>query len=163
MGCDIHGFWEFKTPDNKWIAFEHAIDARSYRWFGIIANVRNQLCINNTSRRGIPADASQAWSNYTQSWGRGLHSHTWLTPHEIDLANRELYRLLKEDEENDLDITRFQFKPHEPIPEYSDEVSHILLPGPNNLVSMIWTGTLAENTGTEDLAQHLRFVVAFDN
>jgi hypothetical protein len=66
-------------------------------------------------------------------------------------------------EENDLDITRSQFKPHEPIPEYSDEVSHILLPGPTNLVSMIWTGTLAENTGTEDLAQHLRFVVAFDN
>lgn len=163
MGCDIHGFWEFKTPDNKWVAFERAIDVRSYRWFGIIANVRNQLCINNTSCRGIPADASQAWFSYTQARDHDLHSHTWLTPHEIDLANRELYRLIKEDEEDDLDITRAQFEPHEPIPNCSDEVSCIFLPGSTDLVPMIWTGTLAENTGTEDLTQHLRFVVAFDN
>ena len=166
MGCDIHGFWEFKTSDGPWIAFEHINDSRSYSWFGIIAGVRHPAGNLETAERGVPADCSNAWRQLVDAWGRDLHSHTWLTPSEVRQANRDLFlSYRKEDgEETNPDDLWAADNYHETIPVPQMEVSRILLPGPdNNCKEMAWTGTLAEIVGDQDLSDKIRMVIAFDN
>ena len=166
MGCDIHGFWEFKTPDGAWIAFERINDARSYTWFGIIAGVRRPSGNLETAERGVPADCSNAWRQFVDAWGRDLHSHTWLTPAEVRQANRDLFlSYRKEDgEETDPEDLWSADNYHETIPVPQRNVSRIFLPGPENRYKeMAWTGTLAEIIGDQDLSDKIRMVIAFDN
>lgn len=166
MGCDIHGFWEFKTPHGKWIAFELINDARSYSWFGLIGGVRRPHGNLETERRGIPGDCSNAWHQITDRWGRDLHSHTWLMPDEVKQANRDLFLLHKQEDEemvSDEDLAAADHY-HETIPSPDMEIEKIFLPGPDgNYSTMPWTGTLEENTGSRDLSDKIRMVVAFDN
>lgn len=40
----------------------------------------------------------------------------------------------------------------------------IFLPGPNGTFStMVWTGTLKDSVGSDDLSDKIRMVIAFDN
>lgn len=166
MGCDIHGFWEFKTPAGAWIAFEPVNDTRSYNWFGIIAGVRRPSGDLGTEERGVPRDCSNAWQQFVDAWGRDLHSHTWLTPEEVRSANKMLFLLYSRDEDPDAvsEDLESAIHYHETVPSPEMEVSRIFLPGPENRYKeMAWTGTLAEIVGDQDLSDKIRMVVAFDN
>lgn len=166
MGCDIHGFWEFRTPAGSWIAFEPINDSRSYSWFGLIAGVRRPMGDLGTEERGVPSDCSNAWKQLVDAWGRDLHSHTWLTPAEVRRANHELFIFYKREDEEEFDMNdlRIADNYHETIPSPEMEVSRIFLPGPEgNYKEMAWTGTLAEIIGDTDLSDRIRMVVAFDN
>lgn len=164
MGCDIHGFWEFKTPDGKWIAFEPINDTRSYEWFRIIADVRG-VRGSHTAHRGVPDDCSLVWGYLTNSWGADMHSHTWLSAEEVRRANQELYAAHMVDDGNqvpeDLSLADHY---HETIPSHDMEISRIYLPGPEgSYKTMAWAGTLAENIGKSDITDYLRIVIGFDN
>ena len=92
MGCDIHGYWEVRDHTGDWMAIKHLDDTRDYLWFGIIAGVRYPVVWDVPSApwdRGIPSDASSAWSEYSKDFE--LHSATWLTPPEVRRAN-EIYK-----------------------------------------------------------------------
>lgn len=102
MGCDIHGFWEFKTPDGAWIAFETVNDTRSYWWFGIIGGVRRPMGDLGTEKRGVPDDCSGAWRQQVDTWDRDFHSHTWLTPAEVKRANQMLFMQYKEEDDQEV-------------------------------------------------------------
>lgn len=164
MGCDIHGFWEMKTP-HGWVAFETINDSRRYSWFGIVGGVRRDV-ESETAMRGIPDDSSAAWRQYTDSWDSGLHSHTWLTPDEVKEANQRLFMDHMKDDglafnPGDLDAA---IDYHETVPEISTEVRCIFLPGPRgNNTQMFWSGTIGQNIQTDELETHLRMVIAFDN
>ena len=162
MGCDIHGFWEAQTPSGEWIAFRFVNDTRSYEWFGIIADVRSSQ-ESLTSHRGIPGTASPGWKAYCKRWGRDLHSHTYLTLHEVINANMLLLK-----KEHDWSIgTIGTNEIHEDIPTPLEEIKALYLPGSDNgkdgTVIMNWTGTLADIIGNNDIEQKVRMVVAFDN
>jgi hypothetical protein len=165
LSCDIRGFWEFKAPHGDWIAFELINDTRSYEWFRIIANVRGLPGLQPYSaRRGTPEDCSQAWKQLVDAWGRNLHSHTWLDPDEVRQANRNLYvsYVIEDGDPVPEDLSRADHY-HETIPSPETEISQIYLPGPENRYKLMsWTGTLAENIGSEDLSGRLRMVIAFD-
>lgn len=166
MGCDVHGFWELKTPEGVWVAFELINDSRSYWWFGIIANVRRTTPECQTADRGVPEDCSAAWRQYTDSAGSDLHSHTWLTPDEVIRANRRLFLEYRQEDERATTTEEISdaHSYHEVVPTVKTEVSRIFLPGPDGYYTeMTWTGTLEENIGTQDIAGRLRMVVAFDN
>ncbi len=180
MGCDIHGFWEFRTPDGSWIAFKKINEGQTYDWFGIIANVRAVTRGSKTAGRGIPDDCSSAWRQYTGAWGRGLFGHTWLTPHEVRLANAELLKLHKEyDEEyfkacdesgeetsaaRDGLTTKDPENYYEPVPDGATIVENLIIHGPGNYPdTMTWCGTLSENLKTDNIDENIRMVVAFDN
>ena len=162
MGCDIHGFWEFKAPHGDWIAFELINDARSYAWFRLIADVRG-ISGSSTAHRGTPADCSQAWRQYTD--GGWLHSHTWLTPEEVKKANHDIYvAYLIEDDKPVPEVLHGADHYHETIPSPMMEIERIYLPGPEGRYKVMpWAGTLCENVGSEDLSGRLRMVIAFDN
>ena len=174
MGCDIHGLWELKTPEGKWVAFRYVNDTRSYTWFALIADVRGRAG-SETSRRGIPDDASAAWNQYCQAWGNGLHSHTWLTPSEVMLANKRLYAFYKADDNGRKDAESCLYLPddalhhadghyHETVPMPEDLLDQIILAGADQRHTLMqWTGTIAENAHTDDIWQSIRLVVAFDN
>jgi len=155
MGCDIHGFWEAKTPDGRWIAFSRINDSRSYMWFGIIADVRYSTG-SSTAGRGIPADSSPAWSKYCSIWGRDLHSHTWLTPNEVAIANKE-YSCSESYEPFD----------REKNPHLDEQVCILIIPSSDfdgDLIKeILWTGTLADLIGSDNIEDSVRMVVAFDN
>jgi len=166
MGCDIHGFWEFRSPEGAWIAFELINDARSYWWFGLIAGVRYPSGNLGTESRGVPGNCSNVWRQLVDAWGSDLHSHTWLTPEEVKQANRELFLMYKKDDgENVAPEDLFAADHyHETIPDPKMEVSRIFLPGPENQYKeMTWAGTLAEIVGDQDLSDKIRMVIAFDS
>jgi hypothetical protein len=146
------------------VAFEYINDARSYWWFGTVANVRNNTG-SQTAHRGVPEDCSQAWRQYVDAWGGGLHSHTWLTPHEVRQANRDLYaRYRAEDGEPVPEDLSSADSYHETVPDLGTEVEKIFIQGPEaRYTTMKWTGTIAENIKCDDLSGCLRMVIAFDN
>jgi len=160
MGCDIHGFWEAKTPSGDWIAFRDINDSRSYMWFGIIADVRIPVA-SETARRGIPTTTSPLWQTYCTRWDRGLHSHTYLTPAEVVHANVLLVNhYLNED-------LPPPSKMHEIVPSLTEEIENLFLPSKDSasdlMIKLKWTGTLADLIGDVDIDQHVRMVIAFDN
>jgi hypothetical protein len=149
MGCDIHGFWELRTPEGTWVAFREINMMRSYMWFGIIAGVRSLVHTSTTAGRGIPDDASAAWRTYAGVGGYGLHSHTWLSYDEVDNANQ----LMRAESR----------KAHETLPTLSDEVERIYALGHDYPTTIPWFGTLSELIKEQTLSDCLRIVVAFDN
>jgi len=160
MGCDIHGFWEAKTPDGSWIAFCRINESRSYTWFGIIADVRINT-ESQTAARGMPVDSSPAWRRYCSIWGRGLHSHTWLTLDEVDVANKQFSDYCKKSYEKYEEFDR------EKIPQAEDQVCILIIPFDDTdgapVKEIPWTGTIADLVGSDEVADKIRMVVAFDN
>ena len=162
MGCDIHGFWEAKTPGGDWIAFREVNRDRSYAWFGVVADVRMRLD-SPTCHRGIPDDTSPAWSTYTTRWGRGLHSHTFLTPSEVRDANVKWWKIIKDEDLYDPDPNGVI---REIVPHACEAIETLYIPPSNENVSMHsirWAGSLQDLIGSDDIEGRVRMVIAFDN
>ena len=58
MGCDIHGYIEYKTKDSDqwWQWGNQILGPRNYGMFGLLANVRCDGCVYPP--RGFPRDSS---------------------------------------------------------------------------------------------------------
>lgn len=68
MGCDIHGYIEYKrwpTLDTPYCLFSGRLGDRDYSMFGLLAGVRQDGCMFEP--RGIPKDISR-----TTLWEYGL-------------------------------------------------------------------------------------------
>jgi len=94
MGCDIHGVVQVRWGDDKWWETVQDIDReRNYNLFSALAGVRNAYDIKPISEpRGLPADflggEDHPWEpvfvdGCVVTW-MGDHSHSWLTPMEIE-------------------------------------------------------------------------------
>lgn len=162
MGCDIHGYWEAQTPDGAWVAFYNINGARSYVWFGIIANVRSSQC-SLTADRGIPDDASSAWNYYCNFMGRDLHSHTWLSHSEIKKANKLYTKYVCNEYQEEMS------DPHEATISADTPVRCLYMSGQKksfDVSAIPWTGTVADLVGATSprvISSRLRYVCAFDN
>jgi len=89
MGCDIHGFLEYRYANDKsWWDMCTIPDDRNYDLFGILAGVRNYVNATPISKpKGIPEDASYRVKDGIKDWGVDGHSHSWLTWKEIKEYN----------------------------------------------------------------------------
>ena len=88
MGCDIHGFLEWKRfkGDDGWFILGIPPDDRWYDTFAVLAGVRNYVegLEPIAEKRGVPDDASYETKEEVEKWGVDGHSHTWLTIDDID-------------------------------------------------------------------------------
>lgn len=167
MGCDIHGFWEARSPSGKWFAIHEINNDRSYTWFGAVAGVRSSIS-PIVPVRGSPVDASIAWADYcTDEIASGfLHHSTWLTPSEISAANA-VYR----EATKGWPATPGTQHPndHESVPQLTDEVNELItgynyVSGHGNTQIIKWAGTIEDLIGKDAIyEQSIRFVCAFDN
>jgi len=161
MGCDIHGFWEVKDHTGNWMAIDTINPGRNYDWFGIIAGVRGGPDIG-TAHRGVPDDASGAYRDMVDAWGVDLHSHTWLSPSEVQGACHELGRLSIERYNDD----RHDDGLYEPIPMLNTNVTQLIVSWgqSDSDVAWDWYGTVKElmipGGNIEDC---VRMVVCFDS
>ena len=164
MGCDIHGFWEARSPSGKWFAIHEINNDRSYTWFGAVAGVRSQDISPVVPVRGSPADASIAWADYcTDEIESGfLHHPTWLTPSEVAAANTVFC-------EANGTILAHAPSDHESVPQLTDEVNELItgynyVSGHGNTQIIKWAGTIEDLIGKDAIyEQSIRFVCAFDN
>lgn len=110
MGCDIHIVAEVRIravdPDPgvdeetyaaaarvadalvpAWEAVRLSFAELTHRWyalFSVLADVRNGADLQPISKpRGTPRDASEAWLQLADEWGRDLHSKSWLALDEL--------------------------------------------------------------------------------
>lgn len=93
MGCDIHGFaeWKWKSSDpDKWQSWELIApvpDMRSYRVFELLANVRTTGDIDKQFTDSIPLrGVPKSWDEYRgdpHGYDLGDHSFTWYTLEEL--------------------------------------------------------------------------------
>lgn len=88
MGCDIHGFVEFKEyPGDKYWRQMFNIETiigRSYDAFGYLFGVRNYADFPALfPDRGTPADASVEATQAIKDWDIDGHSHSYATWAEI--------------------------------------------------------------------------------
>ncbi len=98
MGCDIHGWVEFRETardtrfDEEWYA---VIDAgilldRNYSMFGSLFGVRNGTDFAPIAAgRGLPPHVSDELKERAEEAGCGYHSHTWVTGTELQAVNWE--------------------------------------------------------------------------
>ena len=67
-------------------------NGRNYNLFSMLAGVRNGYISNGNTymitpiddARGVPSDASSAYKEYVDEWGRDGHSHSYFTLSELD-------------------------------------------------------------------------------
>lgn len=67
-------------------------NGRNYNLFSMLAGVRNGYISNGNTymitpiddARGVPSDASSAYKEYVDEWGRDGHSHSYFTMSELD-------------------------------------------------------------------------------
>ena len=101
MGCDIHLFKEYRSPDihnNKWISYDHwysegtemgrAFDysapSRNYDAFGMLAEgVRGEYPYS-VECKGLPDDVTHLVRTEHKSWGVDAHSVTYFTEVELN-------------------------------------------------------------------------------
>jgi hypothetical protein len=160
MGCDIHGFWEVKDHTGNWMAINTINSGRNYEWFGVIAGVRGGPDIG-TAHRGVPEDASAAYRNMVDRWGDDLHSHTWLTPPEVQKACQEMNRRSVESYNEEFDAYGY-----EPIPEPDTKVTQLIVSRTNlgDDVTLNWHGSIKDLMRPNGIIENcVRFVVCFDN
>jgi hypothetical protein len=94
MGCDIHGFVEYKYPTGDWESIAEVYIERHYALFGAMAGVRNEDIEQVAPRRGYPKDCD-IFTNYEyQEWNGDAHSASWLTTEEME----KVYELVPNDE-----------------------------------------------------------------
>ena len=88
MGCDIHMFIEFKAHDEWWEYGKFTLD-RNYGMFGVLAEVRG-VSENGFEPKGLPKELSDGIGESYEEWGKNdVHSETWLTTDEFDLAIKD--------------------------------------------------------------------------
>ena len=160
MGCDIHGLFEAKEKKTgKWLPFRAVSEGRSYEWFGVVAGVRRQGIAVVDTDRGIPDDTCDLWQSYCEDWGIDLHSHTWLTPSEVNSANQALRdhvrRVFSEELAND----------YEEVPTPDEQMTEIIMGfGYPDNKTIPWAGTIRDFIGENaDIEECVRYVIAFDN
>ena len=101
MGCDIHLFKEYRSPDttnNKWESYDHwysegtemgrAFDdsapSRNYDAFGMLAEgVRGEYPYS-VECRGLPDDLTYLVRTEHKGWGADAHSATYFTEVELN-------------------------------------------------------------------------------
>ncbi len=86
MGCNIHGFIEvLEYPDSKsWFSVHEIPYTRNYRFYAVIAGVRNYIEINPISKaKGLPTDVGMMSSVESKEMGSDGHTHSWLTYKEL--------------------------------------------------------------------------------
>ena len=104
MGCDIHLFKEFRSPDinnNKWVSYDHWIydysegtemcrafddsaPSRNYAAFGMLAeSVRGEYPYS-VECKGLPDDVTHLVRTEHKSWGVDAHSATYFTEVELN-------------------------------------------------------------------------------
>ncbi|MBK25119.1 MAG: hypothetical protein CME70_14070 [Halobacteriovorax sp.] len=161
MGCDIHGFWEIKDHTGNWMAISSVYSQRDYVWFGIIAAVRGGPHIG-TAARGIPNDPSIAYKGLLDAWGEDLHSHTWLTPKEVQEACQEYETRALEYHD---DYMHTPGTNYETIPSYDTPVTRLITSyNHDDLSEISWTGTVHDLMHPDgDVDSNIRMVICFDS
>lgn len=92
MGCDIHGYaeWRFPKEQQQYMVLAPIPDVRNYRIFELLANVRPSGDLHSFEddipRRGLPDDL--AFPDH-DGLEYGEHSQTWYTLDE--LSNMDLW------------------------------------------------------------------------
>ncbi len=160
MGCDIHGFWEVKDHTGNWMAIDTINPGRNYDWFGAIAAVRGGPDIG-TAGRGVPDDASGAYRDMVDQWGVDLHSHTWLTPSEVQEACQEMNRRSIGSYNEEFDVHGYEI-----IPKLDTNVTQLIISWQNEMgdTAWDWYGTVKDlmfSGGT--IEECVRFVACFDS
>lgn len=86
MGCDIHLYTEIKI-DGDWYCYGHPNVPRNYDLFALMADVRNEDgAIHAISKpKGLPANTSIVARHALAN--PDLHSHSWLSAHELVLLD----------------------------------------------------------------------------
>lgn len=101
MGCDIHAVIEYdqyekeyakktdKPYNRSWWPFAERVDInRHYALFAKLAGVRNDGTIQPLSEpRGVPDDASHAYSDYAKEWDGDAHSHSYFDFSELNVPD----------------------------------------------------------------------------
>ena len=135
MGTDIHGYWEVRMKDGKWVAFKDIGDGfRDYTFFGILAGVRRPEPWKDLSEpweRGMPSNPSEAWANYVESWGPDLHSRTYLTYDEAKTAKKMRIHLMES-------YSRSSQTDHDWETELTEDF--FVIPGPDFHIESLYMG-----------------------
>ena len=101
MGCDIHLFKEYRSPDttnNKWHSYDHwysegtqmgrAFDdsapSRNYAAFGMLAEGVRTEYPYSIECKGLPDDVTYLVGTEHKSWGVDAHSATYFTEVELN-------------------------------------------------------------------------------
>lgn len=87
MGCDIHMVREEKV-NGKWLGASICDIDRSYLYFGALAGVCKDDVAHHPPR-GVPEDASGTYKDLVEYWGVDGHSHSYLSPKEMEDALNE--------------------------------------------------------------------------
>jgi hypothetical protein len=83
MGCDIHGYIEYRKG-GKWNAALEIDLSRSYDLFGCLFGVRNYANFRPIANsRGLPKDISEKVKDEISMRGENRHSYTFLCYNEI--------------------------------------------------------------------------------
>lgn len=89
MGTDIHIVSEIKHHGQEWQVWQRSPDGRiemdcvgdrAYRWFGILAGVRDDYARPIAADRGLPIDVCEEASDHFDDY----HSLTWCTLEELE-------------------------------------------------------------------------------
>jgi hypothetical protein len=82
MGCDVHGYIEFRQSGRMWwgIIEIDVIVGRNYDMFGSLFGVRNYANFKPLfADRGCPKDASITVEEQKKNWGDGAHGWSYMT------------------------------------------------------------------------------------